>query len=127
MRLRQTPPPEKGPRAPGQGSMGTTTSNTGGTEPKAAAARVRARGAFRRRLLTVSERSGLRFSLRNRKATTGRMQTTVVSAMVSHTAGWARVFCAFPEKAEESEALGAPRCTAPRFYSWRPHSPTLTT
>lgn len=46
--------------------------------------------------LTVSERSGFRFSLRNRKATTGMMQTTVVSTMVSHTVGWARVFWALP-------------------------------
>ena len=50
------------------------------------------------RPLTVSERSGFRFSLRNRKATTGMMQTTVVSTMVSHTVGWARVFWALPGK-----------------------------
>lgn len=47
-------------------------------------------------LLTVSERSGFRLSLRNRKATTGMMQTTVVRVMVSHTVGWARVFWALP-------------------------------
>lgn len=52
------------------------------------------------RLLTVSERSGFRLSLRKRKATTGMMQTAVVSAMVSHTVGWARVFWAFPEGQE---------------------------
>lgn len=53
-------------------------------------------------LLTVSERSGFRLSLRKRKATTGMMQTTVVSTMVSHTVGCASVFWAFPGWGEES-------------------------
>lgn len=59
----------------------------------------------------MSERSGFRFSLRNLKATTGMMQTTVVSTMVSHTVGWARVFWALPGNAEESEALGVTKKT----------------
>lgn len=36
---------------------------------------------------------------------TGMMQTTVVSTMVSHTVGWARVFWALPGREEEPGAF----------------------
>lgn len=77
-------------------------------------------------LLTVSERSGFRFSLRKRKATTGMMQMTVVSAMVSHTAGWARVFWALPEGGRGQRPWESQSDSAP-FDSWQPHSASPTT
>lgn len=49
------------------------------------------------------------------------MQTTVVSAMVSHTVGWASVFCALPGDEEGSEASQSRRVPVPRPAS--PASP----
>lgn len=108
----------KGPRAPGMGQARApprlprlSEPRKGRGQPSTHLTETAATGVFKPKgfrthelhppkqtgwPLTVSERSGFRFSLRNRKATTGMMQTTVVSTMVSHTVGWARVFWALP-------------------------------
>lgn len=75
--------------------------------------------------LTVSERSGFRLSLRNRKATTGMTQTAVVSVMVSHTVGCARVFWALPGEASSRWPRGHPETRAGPLSLRSPHCSPL--